>query len=177
MLFPESQEATVQRLDEQILSLILGYGGGPLGLKLDETEKTVLRSIRTRHGVQNAITIAEIQQHGNLTARAIKDAVRTLRMAFCLPIGSTKNVGSGGYFLMVSPDDRSIWAKDVTDQVRAELSVLRHAAGKQICLEMLGQLQMEISGAGTKLWGDPGKNPTTWVVKNLVGGRQKAGKK
>ena len=143
-LFAEPQETAIARLDSTILALIMGYSGGPLGLKIEEREKCVLRAIRYRRGQANAITIAELSQQIRLDARAIKSAIRALRINFHLPIGSSKNGTEGGYFLMITEDDRAVWAKDVLDQVRAEIAVLRAGAGQHATLELLGQLQLEV---------------------------------
>jgi hypothetical protein len=66
-------------------------------------------------------------------------------MSFHLPIGSSKHSTKGGYFLMVSDADRAVWRGDVTDQIRAEVEVLRAADGHSGALEVLGQLQMELT--------------------------------
>jgi len=143
-LFPESPEAAIARLDNNILCLLMGHNGGPLGLTMQDDEKAVLRTIRYMRGLANAITISEIEKVTKLSPRTIKEAVRTLRMSFGLPIGSSKNSGKGGYYLMITEADRAVWVKDVLDQVRAELAVLRAAGGQQATLELLGQLHMEV---------------------------------
>jgi hypothetical protein len=93
------------------------------------------------------MAIREIQERTKLEPRTIKQAVRTLRLNFHLPIASWKHAERGGYFLIVDEEDRAAWVKDVLDQVRAELLVLRAAAGAQAGLELLGQLRMEIEEA------------------------------
>lgn len=144
MLFPESPEAAIMRLDQAMLRLLMGYAGGPLGLTLDGNEKDVLRCIRFQRGIANTINIGDIQARTKLSAREIKKAVRSLRLNYHLPIGSSKRGNDGGYYLMVSQDDQKAWVKDVLDQVRAELAVLRAAAGPQATLELLGQLELEV---------------------------------
>lgn len=143
-LFPEASEVAIARLDSSILDLILGHPGGPQNLTLEEREKAVLRAIRYMRGQANTITIAEISKLTRLNPREIKLAVRTLRINFHLPIGSSKSGSDSGYFLMITEADRAVWAKDVLDQVRAELAVLRAGAGRQATLELLGQLHMEV---------------------------------
>lgn len=143
-LFPESPEAAIQRLDSILLNLLLGHPGGTIGLSLEEDERDVLRAIRYMRGRANAITIGEIQAITKLSPRLIKKAVRTLRMEYQLPIGSSKHGTEGGYFLMITEADRLVWVKDVLDQVQAELAVLRAAAGQQATLELLGQLHLEV---------------------------------
>lgn len=147
-LFPETAELRLQRLDAEILHLLTGKTGGPLGLALDENCKAVLRHIRFRRGLRNTIRIAEIQQHCGLDERAIKGCVRTLRLNFGLPIGSSKNVGQPGYYLIVDEHDRAVFLKDFLDQVRAQIAVVQAVAGRQSTLELLGQLQLEAAGTG-----------------------------
>jgi hypothetical protein len=138
-----SQEARTLILDAEILQLIVGYPGGRFNLSLGEDEKAVLRAIRYCRGIVNAINIRQIQAHIDRDVRVIKKAVRTLRMDYRIPIGSSKHGTDGGYYLIVTEADRAAWVKDVLDQVRAELAVLRAAAGHQAGLELLGQLHME----------------------------------
>jgi hypothetical protein len=144
-LFPETPEIFVARLDSEILALLMGQAGGPLSLELEDNEKAVLRTIRFCRGIANAINIRDIQARTHLGARSIKEAVRTLRMSFRLPIGSSKSGTDGGYYLILTDSDRAVWVKTVIDQVRAELAVVRAAAGRQATLELVGQLHLEAS--------------------------------
>jgi hypothetical protein len=142
-LLPETSEEKSARLDAAILHLLMGYVGGPLGLTLEDDEKQVLRTIRFMRGLSNAMNIREIQQRTGLDVRQIKKAVRTLRINFRLPIGSSKSGTGGGYYLILTDADSAAWAKDVLDQVRAELAVLHAVAGYHAGLELLGQLHLE----------------------------------
>lgn len=147
-LFPDTpQERTVQ-LDAQIADLVCGRRGGVLDLPLDDSDRAVLKCIRYRRGAANAISLRKIAETTKLDARSIKQAVRTLRLNYRLPIGSSKSGTDGGYFLMVTDDDRKIWRSDVIDQVRAQLAVLHAADGRQAALEALGQLRVEIEQEG-----------------------------
>lgn len=144
LLFPEPQELQIHRLDAAIAMLLIGHSGGPLGLRLADDEKAVLGMIRYRRGMASAINLRDIQRRTKLDVRTIKQAVRTLRLNFHLPIGSSKSSESGGYFLMITPEDRAIWRRDVLDQVRAQVDVLRAADSHQSALEALGQLREEL---------------------------------
>jgi hypothetical protein len=146
-LFPESIELRISRLDGNIVHLLCGRPGGPLNIALEDAEKHVLDCLRFRRGIKNAMPIREIQERAKLEPRTIKQAVRTLRLNFHMPIASWKYAERGGYFLIVDEADRAAWVKDVLDQVRAELLVLRAAAGAQAGLELLGQLRIEIEEA------------------------------
>jgi predicted transcriptional regulator len=142
-LFPESAEKRMERFDDLILHLICGGEGGPLNLQLEENEKTVLQCLRYKRGQKNAMQIREIHERTKLDPRTIKQAVRTLRLNFHLPIASWKHSDKGGYYLIVDEADRAAWVKDMTDQIRSEIAVLRAAAGHQAHLELLGQLQLD----------------------------------
>jgi hypothetical protein len=143
-LFADAREVRIQRIDQEILNLLTGIAGGPLGLRLTDDEREVLTMIRYHRGAASAIKLADIQQRTRLNVRTIKDAVRTLRMNFHLPLGSSKHAETGGYFLMISSEDRAIWRKDVLDQARAQLAVLHACDGRQAALEALGQLRAEL---------------------------------
>lgn len=143
-LFPEPQEAVTARIDAQIAFLLLGHAGGPLNLHLEHAEREVLRRLRYQRGVANAMPIRELEQLTGLKPRDIKQVIRTLRLNFHLPIGSSKHSGTGGYYLMVTKEDQSAWVKTVVDQIRAEAEVVSAAAGKQARLELIGQLALEV---------------------------------
>jgi hypothetical protein len=150
-LFPDldpSVEQRVRLLDQEISLLLCGLPGGPLRMTLSEDEKQVLSAIRYHRGSARAITIQKIREMypkcADLTDRTIKEAVRTLRVQFHLPVGSSKHGRDGGYFLMFTPEDYSILHRQVLDQVRAELEVLKAVDGPRAALELLGQLQLEV---------------------------------
>lgn len=144
-LFPASSEEIASRIDADVANLLYGRSGGPLGLTLDPNDKKVLEMIRYRRGRQNAVSIRSIESRTGLSPRSVKLAVQTLRMNFRLPIGSSKDSERGGYFLMVTAEDIAAWKSDVLDQVKAELEVLRAAAGDQVALELVGQLRAELT--------------------------------
>lgn len=149
-LFPESIDERQKRIDVEIESLLYGNAGGPLHLRLSDDERRVLRAIRYRRGAANAISIAEMRDAMNRTSagalgdREIKNIVRTLRLQFHLPIGSSKRGSAGGYFVMLTGEDHAILRAQVIDQVRAELEVLKAVDGPHAALELLGQLQLEV---------------------------------
>jgi len=143
-LFPEPQEVLIARRDSEILNLLLGHPGGRLHLSLGHPEKEVLRHLRFVRGVANATPIRALEQKTNLKPRQIKQIVRTLRLDYGLPIGSSKNSTGGGYYLIVTREDQQAWVKTFLDQIRAEAEVLRAAAPYQDSLELIGQLALEV---------------------------------
>ena len=140
--FPESQQMRVQRIDAELQHLLMS-GANEAGLYLDEEEKAVLRCIRFRRGLANAVPIREVQQRTSLGPRAIKEIVRTLRLNFRLPIGSSKRGAEGGYYVMVCKEDLDAWVGEVVLQIRAEAELVRSAAGPHAMRELLGQLTLE----------------------------------
>jgi hypothetical protein len=116
----------------------------------------VLTAIRFRRGAHRAITLCEMQQQmeitkdGKLSDRLIKKTVRSLRLHFHLPIGSSKQGAEGGYYIILTDEDRSVFRNSVLDQIRAELEVLKSVDGPQAALELLGQLQLEVGIAGER---------------------------
>jgi hypothetical protein len=144
-LFPESQDDRIRRLDASILHLITGGAGGSLGFTLRDEDKAVLKCIRYHRGLKNAINISEIAAQTELNVRTIKGAVRTLRLNFRLPIASSKHGSDGGYYLIVTEEDRGAWVRQALEQIRGELAVLRAVAGHHAGLELLGQLHMELT--------------------------------
>jgi len=147
-LFPDdSLAARRQTIDADILWLLTGHPGGLQNLTLSDGEKRVLAAIRYCRGAANAVTIRDLQQFKGceeLDAREIKNAVRTLRINFRVPLGSSKKGSGGGYFIMLSDEDHTILRGQILDQVRAELEVLKAVDGPRAALELLGQLQLEV---------------------------------
>lgn len=139
--FAEPLDAAVQRIDGEILHLLMG--GEFCGLDLDSEEKSVLRLIRFRRGAANTIPIRELHEQTKFSPRAIKEIVRTLRLNFRLPIGSSKRGQDGGYYLMVTRDDVNAWIKTFAEQIRAEAEVVRAVGGSDAVRELLGQLTLE----------------------------------
>jgi hypothetical protein len=146
-LFPPTTEEIIERLDRQILALLMGGTGGPLNYTLSAGERKILEAIRYHRGRNRAVSLEDIQSRTGINGRNVKHFVRCLRMNFQLPIGSSKHAKGGGYFLMVEDADVAVWRTSVLDQVRAEIAVLRAAAGAHVVQELLGQLSIEIKPA------------------------------
>lgn len=139
-----AQSEVVEEIDQQISDLANGGRLGPLGQHLDSAEIAVLRAIRFHRGARNAITIAELRERIQLSEREIKQIVRTLRVDFRLPIGSSKNSVGGGYFVIVSIEDQEIATAGPLAQIRAEIEVLKVVTSPERTRELLGQIQLEV---------------------------------
>jgi len=143
-LFP-SEESYRAEIDQRIVDMLSGYRLGLRGEHLDSAEMAVLRAIRFHRGASNAISIRELQSRMKLSEREIKQIVRTLRIDFRLPIGSSKHSTSGGYFIIVSIEDQDIAAKGPLEQIRAEAEVLKVVTSPERTRELLGQIQLEVN--------------------------------
>lgn len=136
------RESRSHWIDLQIGRLM--YGGSDLGVTLAPPEKAVLGCIRFHRGAEHAVSIRTIAFRTSLDARQIKNAVRTLRCNFHLPIGSSKHATKGGYFIILTPEDQAIFDGDFLGQIRAQVDAHRAVSGPHRTRELLGQLQMEI---------------------------------
>jgi hypothetical protein len=147
-LFPDFEEVNKQNrsdeIDQKIVELLTRKAMSVTGLPLEEDEYYVLKAIRFHRGHKNAISIRELTSKLNLGVREIKQIVRTLRMDFRLPIGSSKSATDGGYFIILTPEDMAAYVRGPLDQIRAELEVVHAVAGQAAALEILGQLQLEL---------------------------------
>lgn len=146
-LFPDAEFTKQERaaqLDQQIALLAAGQPGGPLNLQLTPDECAVLRAIRFHRGASNAIPIREMRTRIKLSDREIKRIVRTLRVSYHLPIGSSKDAQDGGYFLILTEDDQKVFDNSFLEQVRAQIQAHRCVCGPRRTRELLGQLSLEV---------------------------------
>lgn len=139
----QPEAAAASEMDQRIAELLHGMPGGPSQLYLDSAECAVLRALRFHRGAANAISIRELTSRLKIAEREIKQIVRTLRVSFRLPIGSSKSATAGGYFVIVSIEDQEIAAQGPLAQIRAEAEVLRVITSPERTRELLGQIQLE----------------------------------
>jgi hypothetical protein len=144
-LFANLPEERAAALDQRIGELLYSQGRNKFGDTLSPEERGVLRCIRFHRDSSRPITIREIAALTHLSERRIKAAVRALRLSFSVPIGAAKSgPEGGGYFLMLNPRDLAIFLASQTQQVIAEVALLKEFGGSQAALELLGQLQLEM---------------------------------
>lgn len=128
--------------DREIMALISGHGTGRFGEHLSAEESAVLKIVRFHTSSANPITIRALRERTKLSERQIKDCVRTLRLNFRVAIGSSRNGERGGYFLILTPEDMSIFLSSAMRQIQAELEVVRAIAGPERVAELLGQISL-----------------------------------
>ena len=136
-----------QRHDAQ-LDLLLHQGLGALQPTIEQ--KTVLASLRFHKGAQNAIKIKDLTLATRLSDRAIKAAVNALRLDFGVLIGSSKSATTGGYYLILTDEERQASAELPADEIRERAAWLRVLKGKHYVLDLLGQVQIDIEHHDTQ---------------------------
>lgn len=144
-LFPETPQERADRIDAEILTLLLGKPGGAFSETLAEDERAVLQAIRFHRGRDKAITIREIQLTTQLSDRQIKKAVRNLRMNFRVPIAASKDGLCGGYYLWMTAEDLAGWKSVMLDQLLAEIALFRAVTTEEAALEIVTALRLEAS--------------------------------
>jgi hypothetical protein len=122
---------------------ILFRNGGPWPIGADE--KSILMILRMHLGAERAIKIRELVEKTGLDPRAVKEAVRSLVIDFKLPIASSKAGRDGGYFLILTDTEQRDAVSTVSKQIRAEAMRLRVLAGAHDTVQLLGQLQLEVT--------------------------------
>lgn len=143
-LFANEIQMRREALDLRITQLLYGAGEGQFGLSLNSMERTVLKVLRYHTSVANAITIAQLSEKTKLNAREVKEIVRRLRLGFGLPIGASRSGSSGGYYFILTDEDRRLFKTQFMQQIKAELEVMRVVCTAEETRELLGQLTLEV---------------------------------
>lgn len=131
-----------EQLDQTLVALIYGQRAGMYGADLSGEQRLVLKSLRYHTSSANPITIRELREKTGLSEREVKDCVRTLRLTFRVPVGSSRNGERGGYFLILTDEDLALFLSGALRQIQAELEVVRAVAGPDRVAELLGQLSL-----------------------------------
>ena len=142
-LFANLPEERAAALDQRIHDLLIGKPGGRFGSSLNDKEKAVLRGIRYHRSSAQPVTIRELIQKTKLDARAIKNAVRSLRLSYDIPVGASRDGEEGGYFLMLNREDLDLFLASALRQIQGELQVVRAVGGSSAAQELLGQLALD----------------------------------
>lgn len=142
-LFANQPEERAQTLDQRITSLLYGQGAGLFSQELNAPERAVLKALRYHTSSSNPITIRSLSEKTELNARDVKDIVRRLRLGFGLPIGANRSGETGGYYFILTDEDRRLFKAQFMRQITAELEVMRAVVGVEETRELLGQLTLE----------------------------------
>lgn len=108
-------------------------------------EKDVFYQLQWRKGKEYAIRISELANATGLGERAIKDAVRTLRLVHMQLIGSRREPPYG-YYMISTPEELQQTVHTFFSQAIEELKVVRALLGRdeRKLRELLGQMEIEL---------------------------------
>ena len=112
-----------------------------------DVQRALLHKLEYHVGRDKAVSVGELAERLKLTPRAVKDAVRELRMQpFRVPIGSSRDQKDGGYFLCATVEERLETARQYSRQAISELKVWRDLLEPHELAEEMGQMQLEVMG-------------------------------
>lgn len=96
-----------------------------------------------RHSPVDPISLRTICHEFNLDERNAKDAIRTLRTVWLLPIGSSRsnNFGRTGYFFCIELEEFKFFLRQFLRQLLDELATARNLAARHYP-EFAGQLSL-----------------------------------
>jgi len=143
-LFANQPEERADALDQRITSLLYGNGAGLFSQELNASERAVLKALRYHTSSSNPIMIRTLSEKTDLNERDVKDIIRRLRLGFGLPIGANRSGERGGYYFILTDQDRRLFKAQFMGQIKAELEVMRVVCGAEETREMLGQLTLEV---------------------------------
>lgn len=143
-LFANEIEMRREALDLRITQLLYGTGEGLFGHALNAPERVVLKALRYHTSSSNPITIRQLSSKTEMNERDVKDVVRRLRLSFGLPIGASRNGANGGYYFILTDEDRRLFKTMFMQQIKAELEVMRVVCTADETRELLGQLTLEV---------------------------------
>ena len=112
-----------------------------------DVQRALLYKLEYHVGRDKAVSVGELAERLKLTPRAVKDAVRELRMRpFQVPIGSSRDQKDGGYFLCATVEERLETARQYSRQALSELMVWRDMLEPHELAEEMGQMQLTLAG-------------------------------
>ncbi|QNI34502.1 hypothetical protein H7849_11765 [Alloacidobacterium dinghuense] len=126
-------------VDQQVLNLLCGRTQFPV----TEQQRHILELLRYRRGRSKAIKISEISSRLNLSARFVKDMVRSLVVDFKLQIGASRDGADGGYYLVMSDEEALDTARPYIEEGIAMFKRAQVFVGTRAILELRGQLSIE----------------------------------
>lgn len=128
-----------ERIDKQILDVLCDRGPGPI----TQRQRDILHLLRYRRGCARAIQIGEMAEKLKTTPRQIKEDIADLSIRFRLPIGSSRDAESGGYYLCITQEERIATATPHIHQAMAHLRRANVVLDPKEMSELMGQLLLD----------------------------------
>lgn len=137
---PESEVERAHRIDVQILDTLCGKCAYPIS----ERQRSLLHLLRSRRGLDSAISIGEIGERLKINPRTVKEEISDLTIRFRIPIGSSRDAVNSGYYLAIT---RQECVDSATPHIRQALVHLQRARvllDEKDLLELVGQLNLHM---------------------------------
>jgi hypothetical protein len=136
----EIRREELHRNDQAILDVLCGKGPWPL----NNNERRLLELMRTRQGRQKVMTIGELGEQLRATPREVKNIVRTLVVAFHLPIVASRDAETGGYYFATTLQERIEGSAPYVQEALALLERVKVIRGAASMKALLGQLALDL---------------------------------
>jgi hypothetical protein len=137
---PETSEERAQRIDAMVLNVLCGK----TPYSLSEGQRLLLNLLRYRRGIAKAISIGEIGERLRMTPRQIKGDIADLTVRFRLPIGSSRDPSTNGYYFPMTHQE---CLDSATPHIRQGLAHFRRVQvllDKHDLNDLLGQYSLDL---------------------------------
>ena len=127
-------------LAERVKDVVQGKGDYPAAAPMDA--RRVLLIIAGHRGRASAVPLEKIGALLSLGDREIKQAVKTLRDDFAMPIGASR-VEPYGYFLCETAEDLAAAVRPLVHEIRSLARTVKMMTPDSRMAELAGQLEIE----------------------------------
>jgi hypothetical protein len=107
----------------------------------------LLRCLRPRLGLQNALPASDLCILVGVTPRELKELVQDLRLNFGVQIGASRDAASGGYYIISSEQESIAATAPMIHQAVAMLRVVKVMRKLQDTAELMGQIALQLKEA------------------------------
>jgi hypothetical protein len=135
-------------LDAMVMDLLRGRTRGRSEEALLGKAHELLGLLRYYKGAANAKPLAQLAEILKVTPRELKQHARTLTVDFGIPIGASRQEPYG-YYLCVTPADYEAARRPYVHEISSLAQRLQALQPPPRLLEILGQLQIELTEEGT----------------------------
>jgi hypothetical protein len=128
-------------LDERIAEVLAGKN---VPWAPESEQAVLLEMLRSHKGAADALPLQTISVQLGMSAREVKEAVKSLIEDFKLPIGGSRQKPYG-YFLIVTADDLEQALRPLTGEIRSMARRVRALTSEQQLGEIFNQVRMELN--------------------------------
>jgi hypothetical protein len=139
---PESDTDRAHRVDVMVLDAICGR----LPYQVSERQRQMLHILRSRRGLARAIPIDELAKRLLISPRQIKEEIADLTVRFRIPIGSSRDPATAGYYLTMTHQECIDSAAPHIHQALAHFRRAQVLLDAHDLNELLGQYSLNLKG-------------------------------